>query len=457
MSALETRTFRADNLEEVLGTVREQLGPAAIVVRQREGIIGGIGGFFGKRCVEVDVELPATQPKPSAMPPRAITNAYAANAPATAPESDPFSFDDFEDDGGDLFQSLIGDTSVFASTLAGALESSEPAVYAAPAPGAHDFEPLLTDFEPIAAPASPPAAPERFASTVAELFEPALAGMDEVELFETAIAVPGHAKAVVPVEPVSSLVAASSNVSIAAALTRAGLDQRLAESLVAEAEQQFRVFDPDEPLEDQVRQALVGRISTKRLNGRYRRRVIVLVGEPGSGKTSAAARLCAAHAAGGKRVVALSLEPVRKTLELGRQTEGLDVELVSADQPGLIEFALARMAKAEIVVVDTPGVRAHDEAGWAKLAMLLRPIAANETHLLLPGSLDATEIDAQLGAASENLAVDRLMLTHLDRSAQAPGPAVAASIRAGIAISATATATRLVPADPYKLAALILP
>ena len=132
--------------------------------------------------------------------------------------------------------------------------------------------------------------------------------------------------------------------------------------------------------------------------------------------------LIQANAASGRRVVALSLEPVRRTLELGRQTEGLDVELISADHPGLIDFALARIARAEIVIVDTPGVAPGDEGGWARLAMLLGPIAAHETHLLLPGTLDGPGIDATVGAASEKLRVDRLLLTHLERSA-GPGAA----------------------------------
>ncbi len=122
--------------------------------------------------------------------------------------------------------------------------------------------------------------------------------------------------------------------SITLSLTRAGLDLRLAESIVSDADAQLRTFDPVEPFENQVRQMLASRIPTRRLQGRFRRRVIALVGAPGSGRKTSAARLCDAHAAAGRRVVALSLEPVRQTLELGRQTEGLDVELISADHPG---------------------------------------------------------------------------------------------------------------------------
>jgi Meckel syndrome type 1 protein len=47
-------TFRGRSLEELLPQIREQLGPDAVVLRQRDGLIGGIGGFFQQRFVEVD-------------------------------------------------------------------------------------------------------------------------------------------------------------------------------------------------------------------------------------------------------------------------------------------------------------------------------------------------------------------------------------------------------------------
>jgi hypothetical protein len=53
------RTFRGSSLEELLPQIREQLGPDAIVLRQRDGLMGGIGGFFQQRFVEVDARAGA--------------------------------------------------------------------------------------------------------------------------------------------------------------------------------------------------------------------------------------------------------------------------------------------------------------------------------------------------------------------------------------------------------------
>ena len=50
----ETKKTAERLLDEVLPQIRAELGDDAIILRRREGIVGGIGGFFGRRCVEVD-------------------------------------------------------------------------------------------------------------------------------------------------------------------------------------------------------------------------------------------------------------------------------------------------------------------------------------------------------------------------------------------------------------------
>src|SRR4029450_9561148 len=50
----DVKTYRGRTLEELLPQIREELGPDAIVLRRREGLAGGMGGFFQKHFVEVD-------------------------------------------------------------------------------------------------------------------------------------------------------------------------------------------------------------------------------------------------------------------------------------------------------------------------------------------------------------------------------------------------------------------
>src|SRR3954468_7247415 len=56
----ETKTYRGRTLEEVLPRIREELGPDALVLKRREGLAGGLGGFFQHPYVEVDARGPAT-------------------------------------------------------------------------------------------------------------------------------------------------------------------------------------------------------------------------------------------------------------------------------------------------------------------------------------------------------------------------------------------------------------
>jgi flagellar biosynthesis GTPase FlhF len=58
---MTTKTFRGESLEDVRDQVAAELGSDAVITKQREGIVGGVGGFFGRRCVEVEA-APAAEP-----------------------------------------------------------------------------------------------------------------------------------------------------------------------------------------------------------------------------------------------------------------------------------------------------------------------------------------------------------------------------------------------------------
>lgn len=119
----EAKTYVGGSLEELLPQIRMELGPDALIVRQREGIVGGIGGFFGKKVVEVHAQRGAGAPTAAAMPasvvpPRAVVDAYDSG---DLPE---------EEDG--LMETLLAQASPFAEQLSQQLE--EPLVMPAPKP-----------------------------------------------------------------------------------------------------------------------------------------------------------------------------------------------------------------------------------------------------------------------------------------------------------------------------------
>ena len=130
MSEPETKTYRGSSLEEILPQIRDELGPDAVILRQREGIVGGVGGFFGKKCVEVDVVPPPRVAHGPAVPRGAVFDAYDTGTP---PEPS-FELDDHELDlaehtelaeepepqahDGDLMETLLAQASPFADELA---------------------------------------------------------------------------------------------------------------------------------------------------------------------------------------------------------------------------------------------------------------------------------------------------------------------------------------------------
>ncbi|MDO8188221.1 hypothetical protein Q5424_17080 [Conexibacter sp. JD483] len=104
-------TFRGRSLEEVLPQIRAELGPDAVIIRQRDGLVGGIGGFFQQQFVEVQARagsaridlydeepaLPPVPAAPAAAPSPAPAGAspyvagayYETNAPAPRIAPDP--------------------------------------------------------------------------------------------------------------------------------------------------------------------------------------------------------------------------------------------------------------------------------------------------------------------------------------------------------------------------------
>ena len=50
------RVYRGRNLIDLIPRIRADLGPDAVILREREGVVGGINGFFAKRFVEVEAQ-----------------------------------------------------------------------------------------------------------------------------------------------------------------------------------------------------------------------------------------------------------------------------------------------------------------------------------------------------------------------------------------------------------------
>jgi flagellar biosynthesis GTPase FlhF len=138
----ETRTYRGDSLEDVLPRIRAELGENAVITRQREGIVGGVGGFFGKKMVEVEARA-------------ASSGGFDVYDEEPAAESA-------------LLQELYRQAKPFAEHLD---EHLETALDPAPAPEHREDEAVL--FEPM--PDTPPEPEHVSSATEAETVRAALA------------------------------------------------------------------------------------------------------------------------------------------------------------------------------------------------------------------------------------------------------------------------------------------
>src|SRR5688572_28277569 len=79
----QVKTFRGRTLEELLPRIRTELGPDAVVLRRREGLEGGVGGFFQRRFVEVEASsstAPDDDPEPRPRSDRATAEGLATPA-----------------------------------------------------------------------------------------------------------------------------------------------------------------------------------------------------------------------------------------------------------------------------------------------------------------------------------------------------------------------------------------
>ena len=130
MTTTDAKTFRGRSLEEVLPQVRAAFGPDAIVLRRREGLAGGVAGFFQRPFVEVEARGP--EPRND----RATAEGLASPA----------------------IQALVEQASPFADALVRAEGKASPGLYG-PQPNTEAIEEAAPERPAPAAPKTVPASP----------------------------------------------------------------------------------------------------------------------------------------------------------------------------------------------------------------------------------------------------------------------------------------------------------
>jgi flagellar biosynthesis GTPase FlhF len=404
----DIKTFRGRTLEELLPKIRAELGADAIVLRRREGLAGGVGGFFQKSYVEVDAR--------PALPDE--TPLEARNDRATA-----------EGMASPAIQALLDQAAPFADALARA-ESSV---------GERAHEVLIA-----AATASADAGLYGPQPNVAAIQDaaPAL----ETEDDDLVADLPATRRGSGAPRPASADAAEQR-------LIAAGLSPALAADIVSEAVTHGLPFAQPRALKKLIRIALARRLPVMSdLGGEARS--LAFVGAGGAGKSSAAERLAAAYAAADADVVVVALRSMDGGSGLASRLEPLGVSVIAADTAEQAARRLKGRA-ATLTIVDAPAAGPADRTAVARIADDLETLGVDEVHLALPATLSAAAADEQ-AAALASLAITHVVLTHADQTTR-PGAPVELAVTGRHPLSYICTREQIAPADPDDLAKQLLP
>lgn len=458
----ESRVFRGSSLEAVLAQVREALGEDAVVVRQREGVVGGIGGFFAKKCIEVEA-IPgwpvADEETVLALPPREAMSHYGADGDRHRDERLAPPANDFMEallDRAAAFDELYVQTDpVGLLPVPGA-----PAPPEEPTPGVRDFERLIeqavaadaryeleeaareadrgepvafTTDAPVAAAAAPaPASPPATASAPATTSAPAPERDPRDEILET-------------------------EAGVRTTLAATGMSGAAIELVMDRVRMHLHPLAPTATARELAR--LVVRSALPAPVGWDGRRVIAFAGLDAAPVARAVAAIAVAQAATGMRVAVIALGGGRPAARLAAHLVDSDVDVLLARDLRDVEPALADAASADLVLAVSASVASDDDATGAACAAPLVALDPDEVHLVVPAGARPDRLHRALELLDGYLPVDCLLPCGAAVSDDL-GVAVGVALERRLAlrwVASVGTSCRVHPADPVVLAEAVLP
>jgi flagellar biosynthesis protein FlhF len=316
------KTYRGRSLEEVLPQIKAELGPDALVVAQRESHEGGVGGFFAKRMVEVDV-------------------------------ADPESHD--------------ARLNRFTEQLEAALSTGKPAPASPQTPAVSE----QVDEFPLPEPPFEPA--------------PLFAGPAAYRTEGTVPPVQIRNQGTVPSVQTNAALPADGHEAIDNLVAR-GLSPELAADLVDQAVNHLMPFAQSQDVQPVVARALAQRIPVRPVgSGRGHVIGFVGPGGSGKTRCAAQLAAAYARGSS-LPVACVALRADDNGAELGRLLAPLGVPMHALEDPAEAAQRVAELRGSTLVVLDTPGVSPRADATVRELAGDLRRLTPDEIHLTLPAT-----------------------------------------------------------------------
>ncbi len=428
------KTFRARSLTDALAQVRDELGPDAVVIRRREGLEGGVAGFFQKAVVEIEA-----QPGGAAL--------LTADAPGTSL---------LDDDAPIVPEPMPAPTQIAPGLARGAAAAGFAAALATAEQRAGDGAGRRPRTRrPCARTSTPPSTPCRTRATPRpRSCRSSPCPRPPPSSFPSRSALPRRPMGMALAAPPDHAEADR----VAATLRRAGLSEAFSAAVLDEAMVHGLPFTDEghTALRPLVARALARRLTVAPVSGA---RAVAVVGAGGSGKTAVIARLAVAYAAARRLPVAvIALRSKDSGAELARLLAPAGVPMWATDD---VEGAAARIAnlrRGALVLVDTPALPPQmrtDPFVADAFAADLRRLGLDEVHFALPATL-AGEVAREMLVASRAVGADRIAVTHSDATARLGMP-VELAVEAGLPISYLADSVTVRPAAAEDLAFALLP
>jgi flagellar biosynthesis protein FlhF len=188
-------------------------------------------------------------------------------------------------------------------------------------------------------------------------------------------------------------------------------------------------------------------------------RPLMLVGPPGSGKTSAIAKLATRLTMARNPVALITTDRSRAGAveQISSYAQRLNLTVESTEDPLELATLIGSAPPGHFILIDSTGTNPYDVDDMAKLLSLVGSVDIDPI-LVLDAGRDAIEA-ARLGAAFKQVAPRRLLITGLDLTQRLGAPLAAADACQAAFCDYSATpniADGLQPLNPVALARMLL-